>query len=244
MSSRFKVPAKADLSTCNSPYETPPSTCYDHQDMTTIVVTDADIDKEYKIFRTLLMWHSSYFAAALEPNSVLAPSGGKALKLECSHEVFDAFYCWLYIGKLKDSVVESTECNDIYLSGFLLCKIWVFADCRGIPELGNRAIDMLHERCVAAWQTPGRIAYIYENTTVGSKLRDYLIQFHGSTRTFGSLQEGSVNQTVDFLHDMVPLVASRMAEGPLGRDAVTRWDRCQWHDHSGPGGKLRLEGRK
>jgi hypothetical protein len=148
------------------------SYCYDPRNIVTILMKEDNDGKEYKIFRELLMWHSSYFAAAFDHDGGFANLNEEALEMEYSHELFYAFYCWLYTGRPKDPTDEPINPNDIYLDLVLLCEVWIFADCRGIPELGNRAIDTLHKRCVATWQAPcSTIKYVYEITREELRLR-------------------------------------------------------------------------
>lgn len=260
------------------------------------------------MFRGLLIWHSSYFAAALDPSNELLEgesnvleqeskddvleqegkdnvleqegegsslkqegesnsldqegkgsaleqeSKSNALELEEEIAVFDAFYCWVYTGQLKDPFMpqdptapQTRSVDDVYLPAITLCKIWVFADFRGIPGLGNAAINMLHERIAGIWQRPNDIIrYIYENTTKESKLRDFILHFY--TRAVGAQRISSSNPehfTIDFTLDVLAIFTTEMKFGKsvLTRTEWTKTNRCQWHDHSGPGGKLRLQSR-
>lgn len=131
----------------------------------------------------------------------------------------------------------------MYLHAPLLCRIWVFADFRGISELGNAVVDMLHGRTVATMVMHAScISYVYKNTTGSSKLRAYLVHLYIKTADLQLMQHKVARrwQSVDFLHEVLPQVA-RKDDGfvPKRKDLLT-WKRCQWHDHSGPGGKLRL----
>lgn len=138
--------------------------------------------------------------------------------------------------------VEAKKPKDLYLSSELLCEIWAFADFRGIPALANAAIDMLHEASVAKWQPlAGAVEYVYSNTLEDSKLRAFVVQYSIATETWKSLGNWSGSQTVGFLHDVMPKIAERKEGEQHYRDKATRMDRCQWHDHSGPGGRLRLQ---
>jgi len=274
------------------------------------------------MFRGLLIWHSSYFAAALDPSNRLlegkddalelegkedapkldskddaelerkdnAPrldskddaeleskedvepkgeddalelevkfnalelrSKGNTLELEEEIEVFDVFYCWLYTGQLKDAFIsqdpttpQPKSADDVYLPDITLCKIWVFADFRGIPALGNAAINMLHERIISIWKTPSEIIkYIYGHTAKGSNLREFLVHFY--TRAVGVervLSLSPENFTVEFTLELLAIFAKmKFGATKMSRSEWTKVNRCQWHDHSGPGGKLRLENR-
>jgi hypothetical protein len=47
------------------------------------------------------------------------------------------------------------------------------------------------------------------------------------------------------LYDAIPkLVSKGDDERVMSKQEWKEIDRCQWHDHSGPGGKLRLDSRK
>jgi len=176
------------------------------------------------------------------------------MELEEEIDVFDAFYCWLYTSQLKDAFIpqdptvpQPISADDIYLSTITLCKIWVFADFRGIPALGNAAMNMLHERIAATWVIPSSlIKYVYGNTTKGSKLREFLLYFF--TRSVGVdriLELNPEHLTVEYTLEILAIVAkTKYSRGLMMPEEWTKIDRCQWHDHSGPGGKIRLENRK
>jgi hypothetical protein len=199
------------------------------------------------------MWHSSYFAAALDPKNgaKFVKASTKELTLQEDAEVFEAFRCWIYTGKLKDipSTAADATTQDQYLSAMILCKIWVFADMRGIPALGNSAIDMLHELVCSKWTNYPHelLKYTYQNTTSGSKLRKYLVSSFTKLRGYGIFMEEMTEErvTIEFLLDAIPvLVRQGNRSQGIGKEEWSKLDRCEWHDHSGPGGKLRLESRK
>jgi hypothetical protein len=131
----------------------------------------------------------------------------------------------------------------------ILCQIWVFADMRGIPAMGSTAIDMLHEFSSAHWRPFGRkvLKYTYENTTPGSKLPMFMVDSYTKMYMYRKFETWFVVNpvTIDFLVDSMPILV-RQGENfeGIGRQQWTEMDRCQWHNHSGPGGKLRLESRK
>lgn len=124
------------------------SSCYDCENTIRIVV-ETPVDKSKKAYvipRGLLMWHSAYFAAALDFDSDFA--AGEELCLEEHHEVFNAFVCWLFTGRVKDPHLnrESETAHDHFLGDETIFRLWIFADMRGIPGLGNAAIDMYDKR--------------------------------------------------------------------------------------------------
>lgn len=200
--------------------------------------------------RQLLRWHSAYFAAALDPEGGFVKEGVKELHIEDNIQAFEAFFCWIFTGKLKDVVppTDGAKATDAYLSLHTICNVWFFGELRGIPALKNVAIDMLHERCCAKWVwLSGCIKLVYENTVEGSQLRKYIVDMTTRTISVGGILAVSKDLlTVDFLRDILPIYANRAQGGvsPLGQKDWAGQDRCKWHDHSGPGGKLRLESRK
>jgi hypothetical protein len=163
--------------------------------------------------------------------------------------VFDAFYCWLYTSRLADPPSESATASldSTYLSPLLLCKLWIFADMRGIPALANAAIDMYHERIAASWSTNTHvIPFIYENTARGARLRKLAVDSITLTKEFAYWLEPMENRLgVEFLLEAIPVLARRGDQSrSIGRAKWVGLDRCVWHDHGGAGGKLRAEGRR
>jgi hypothetical protein len=185
----------------------------------------------------------------LDPDNDFKENTDGELSLEGSIAVFDAFQCWLFTGRLKDPLSDTTNATaaEVYLPNRTLCKIWVFADMRGVPGLGNAAIDMLHEAVAASWSTPGQLtSMVYKATSAGCGLRKFLDAFTRTKNLSGFLDHTQrVGCPADFLYDAIPILVRRGEDTRvMSIEAWTELDRCQWHDHSGPGGKLRLESRK
>ncbi|KAF2820650.1 hypothetical protein CC86DRAFT_116306 [Ophiobolus disseminans] len=248
----FKAPDAKDLSVCKGPYTQAPSTCYMPKDIIEINICDPHTQKKktYEIPRALLEWHSSYFAAALDPENDFMRNADGKIGLEGDFQVFDAFVCWLYTGRVKDppESFENATWSDIYLPHLLLSKIWVFADMRGVPGLANTAIDMLHENVAAVWAvSESVVSYVYKNTLAGAQLRKFLVDAFVLTKSPDSFLDSMEADVIpsQFLMDALPHLISRGKDAKnIGRTAWAKLDRCQWHDHSGPGGKLRFESRK
>jgi hypothetical protein len=172
--------------------------------------------------------------------------------LEGTFEVFGAFVCWLYTGRLKNPPLSTKDVDDTsfnhYLPTMEVVDIWIFADMRGIPGLANAAIDMLHELVAAEWKTAPNenIQFIYANTIKGSHLRRFTVDSSILSKSYkGVLRLVECDDpTAEFLVEAIPLLMNRGEKcRSIGREAWAKLDRCQWHDHSGPGGKLRLESR-
>jgi hypothetical protein len=180
----------SELSVCKEPAAAPPryvctdnfyagayttSTCYDGTDLMVVRVNDKSRVKDYAFYSRVLAWHSSYFAAATDPAGGFKTSGKRVLELSGSHQVFDAFHCWVWTGRLKDPPASDAPIKDRYLTRNVLYKLWLFADFRGIPSLGNSVVDMIHESSTSAWLSPGAIQFVYNNTMAESKLRALIV---------------------------------------------------------------------
>jgi hypothetical protein len=225
--------------------------------MITIVVREGATMKEFRMPRKLLTWHSSFFAAALDPEGNWASSGDDTFQIQDSIEVLEIFSCWIYTRKLRDppgrAITE--DLDDLKLS-----KVWVFGDMRGIPALMNAAVDMLHERFTTTWSQleAAPISYVYDNTKEESKLRIFVVESWARTESIDSFLQADVSGidgafVMAVFEGLVHLhTIGTVAHGSAGvnrrkvqlsQEAFSKLNRCKWHDHSGPGGKLRLEGR-
>jgi hypothetical protein len=123
----------------------------------------------------------------------------------------------------------------------------VFADLRGVPDLGNATIDMPRKRYCTEWNSEMDITFVYDNTSAGSHLRKYTVDRYTLTVPYSKFKKSFTadDVTIDFLLDAMPLVVQRgVCPFMSSRQGSLVLDRCQWQDHSGPGGKLRLESRK
>lgn len=118
---------------------------------------------------------------------------------------------------------------------------------RGVPALCNAALDMLHEKGVAERSFPFDIIRdVYERTVPGAMLRTYLVDNTIAIFTIKelTLELDPEDATVPFLLDVMPRLSTTSDNAKLmSSKAWTKVDRCQWHDHSGPGGKSRLASR-
>lgn len=200
------------------------------------------------------MWHSSYFAAALDPEGGFAESGKSQIEIAGDIGVFEAFRCWIFTGRLKDTPtmsspdMGSSNAEDKFLSPLMLCRLWVFGDFRGVPALKNAVIDMLHEQLTVKWVRFAKcIKYVYGNTAEGSQLQRFLADsFTSTVSCSGFLKQNKSFYTMDFVLAVLPIYVAQAESGGNRGKVRMRWaevDRCKWHHHSGPGGKLRLENR-
>ncbi|KAF2813012.1 uncharacterized protein BDZ99DRAFT_341310, partial [Mytilinidion resinicola] len=150
-------------------------------DLVSVVVGEGK--EVFRIYRGVLTYHSSHFAAALNGSFKESETGVVALGEE-DVEVFKAFYSWIYNRRLRDTPApshndNSGEAEKMAVTAWeeLLCKIFVFADMRGVLALKNDAIDALHESISCSWMSieGNNVQYIYNNTVETSQLRRFAV---------------------------------------------------------------------
>ena len=218
--------------------------CYDSADMVTVRVKDEALQtKDYKFHRQLLAFHSAFFATALDPQT-WARNRNKVIEVNGSHDVWDVFNFWVYSrGGLMDRPAPNAPYKDRYLSGELLYRMWVFADFYWIPDLSNTVIDMLHESLLSRRTFPVDIEFVYANTRPGSKLREFVLNWYVWWAELDMIRENdAIKPTIEFMQDLLVLKAQQYPV--YNWYQRTGFDRCEWHDHRGPGGRLRYEARR
>ena len=161
--------------------------------------------------------------------------------------MFQALYTWIYTHRLHDplsspvklSIARSLKSHVVPLSARLLCKIYVFRDVRGVPELKNEAIDLLITRMALTWVgNLGLTQYIYENTPESSILRKLHVDTFVLTTPFVTLKGQKVHLNLDFVLDV--MISLEVPDGKrrlIGREEYVKLDKCLYHEHSEPGGK-------
>ncbi|KAF2813060.1 uncharacterized protein BDZ99DRAFT_437889 [Mytilinidion resinicola] len=230
---KFKMPT--DLKECPHKTEFPPLTAWDYE----VSINVGKQKKEFRVFKGLLTYYSSYFAAAL--NGSFKEGVTQVVELEEDKpEVFEAFKRWMYNRRLRDqdptpSWLKSTKYHQF------LCEVFVFGDMRGIPGLKNMAIDQLHRATAESWVVPNdAIKYVYDNTPESSALRSFILCIYRSTLASvkAFMEHGKDHLTIDFIFDLLNEVDAQGGWKGMSQLSWARMDRCQWHDHSSPGEKL------
>ncbi|KAF2493990.1 hypothetical protein BU16DRAFT_582997 [Lophium mytilinum] len=232
----------------------PPITAYD--ELVSVIVGQQK--KVFRIHKGVLSYHSSYFAAALEGQFKEGNTG--VVELEDDEvEVFHAFYCWIYTRRLRDPLSSPLHKDalpqnsaETTLSDLLLCKIYIFGDMRGIPGLQNNALDALHKNILLSWRTLSAsiVNYVYSNTVEKSQLRCFIVQlnisgYHDLCEFVEKrLKKDRNNYPMDFVIDILQIISTKDKSGAWPRvkhlqETWAKLDRCEFHDHSGPGGALR-----
>lgn len=162
----------------------------------------------------------------MDPESDFAKSESGVFKNSDIHQVFDTFRCWLYTGRLNDSSKDtsghaSREAHHFPVAA--LVDVWVFADMRGIPALGNANIDMFHKSFAATWAVCFKIIEkVYEDSGEQSCLNRFFVASYNRSRgvqyCLASLRKYKSFVVVDYLLHIVPDLMNRL-DGKLRPDA-------------------------
>ncbi|KAF2493988.1 hypothetical protein BU16DRAFT_619183 [Lophium mytilinum] len=235
---------------CSHPTPWPPD-CFD--DIVSVIVGEEK--KAFRVHKGVLTYHSAFFAAALDGKFKEGVTQIVELP-EDEVSVFQVVYCWLYTGRLYNppehppSSSPSTAAEhfagaeQVPLFETLICKVFVFADMKIIPELKNKAVDVLHLVTCTNWTFLNHQAhYIYSNTIDGSPLRKVITDFAAKSlgcESFIKFSRGGALYPTAFCLDVIAAIHSQGGKWDhIGREGWAKIDRCLYHDHSGPGGKLR-----
>ena len=249
------------LSQCteNCSYQAPID-CYNHNDLVVVEVSSAsELEEDFEICRGLLTWHSAWFAARLDPHGGFCDSGDRIIKTGgdyTSIEVWRAFRCWAYTGRLFYPPHSPPQLR-------ALIDMWIFGDYHGIPGFQNAVIDVLHETWVTEiWPRHidashrqvkiGKLLFfnrcvphVYENTVEGSMLRKFCVELYVMSFelvTLFDIEKKMGDWPKDFVLEV--WAAREKKEVTLGsRLNCAEKDRCRWHDHGLPGGARRTQHR-
>ncbi|KAF2736501.1 hypothetical protein EJ04DRAFT_575295 [Polyplosphaeria fusca] len=232
-----------ELSRCIGPLIDPPIESYTNGDQIILEPSD-DANETIQIPRGLLTWHSSFFAAKLDSTADFGDCGANRIQTKEKLEVLKVFFSWVYTRRLKDPVRKPGDKE--YLEFRLLSEVWFFGDFYGIPSLKNAAIDMMHEQNTISFMRPSDLRYIYENTLPVSELRKFVfdsLSLVQNPKTFFKLPQEDMPTALvwDILKQI--LIKMNGKWKPVSRSAWAKLNRCVWHDHAGPGGMVREEGR-
>ncbi|KAI4921469.1 hypothetical protein J4E85_008814 [Alternaria conjuncta] len=202
-----KVKPLLELAKCSK--ATPPPNPEDYGPIITVTVGNWSSKREFHVYEGLLSHYSSYFKAAVKD----CWGNSKTVELKDDNpEVFQAFFHWVYTGKLYFALDASGE---VPLHFPLIYEIYIFGDARGALDLCNAAIDLLIQKMNQEWAFPQlHLSYIYENTLTGSALRKVLVDFAIDTFRFTDLVDPSqrAKEMVSYPHEFfAELVVAFMA---------------------------------
>jgi hypothetical protein len=223
------APAEVNVSYILTPFSE------NYGEIVTISVGSEAVKKEFYIHAGLLLHYSSYFSRALNPVWVEGRTKSIALS-EDRPAIFQIFFRWIYTGGLYSTLVDGA----IPILFEDICALYIFADARGIPELCNRAVDVLLQKSVNERIFPTHcLTYVYDNTLAGSNLRSTIVDLAVSCCSFGSLENNEERFPKQFLIDVI-FRSRQLKTAPGGlTDRVAFLEEkaaemCIYHDHEYP----------
>jgi hypothetical protein len=213
----------------------------------TIIVGPDRSQRTFYVYKRLLTHYSIYFRTALK-DCWLEGTTKKVILSDEIPEVFQAFFTWLYAGRLYSSLDVAGK---IPFTVQLICQIFVFGDARGAPEFCNAAINLLYQKLQQDWAFPVfDLDCVYENTQSNSSLRRLLVNFAVEAFRFESIKD-PMDRSLDhypkeFLADVITAFMTlekkpipSIAGYPTGGVTKVNWTSytkgsvCQkYHDHS------------
>ncbi|KAI9709181.1 MAG: hypothetical protein M1812_007766 [Candelaria pacifica] len=182
--------------------------------------------KEFKIHKGLLCHESSYFQAALTGDWKEGLEG-PVLLVEDSPATYQLFFKWLYTSKLFEDDLKPAGC---------LISLWVLADKRGVPALGNLCIDLLVAKCPDKAVMFDSVKYIYRNTVPGAALRRLLVDLWAWRLKVSHLDPDPDHFPPAFLMDLL-LAKDKLPKVLCRTDAPYTKNICQYHDHTDERGR-------
>jgi hypothetical protein len=210
----------------------------EYGEIVTIVVGTEETGKEsFSIYEGLLKHYSTYFKAALKKEWIGAAEKVIELPLEIP-ETFRAFYHFVYTQKLFSRLTAEGK---IPLSSDKICRIYVFGDSRGIPELCNAAVDLLFQRDCQTWQYSAHtLTYIYGETSEHSLLRKYMVDYAVQKYSLPDIKIKPSKYPKEFLIDYIEKLSSE--DGKMGSLKTMSTEKyihlrkleicSKYHDHS------------
>lgn len=188
--------------------------------------------------KDLLAYHSTFFAGALNGSFLEADS--KTIKLQDEDpSVFEFFIQWLYTGKeyFTDLCLslEARDTADVRYTSSILVRAWVLADklgCLALRDSVMICLVNLHYQTIKIQTSVIRIAY--NNTTVDSKLRKWIVDQFWSDASNGAYTnldaEGSRLEELKDLEDWGLDVSERLMRTSGGKGVHPNpYDRGQFY---------------
>ncbi|PVH85693.1 hypothetical protein DL98DRAFT_511272 [Cadophora sp. DSE1049] len=167
----------------------------DPKALVTFIIGPEGHTTEFIVHKEVAYHHSKVFEAAF--NSQLVEGSTQTYRLaDTSESAFKFMMQWLYSQKFNllhhdpshevDTNTEGKDCSqDMYLT-----ELWVLGDRFGMPALQNAVLDSMqsivdHHRGYLPLCT---YSYIYDNTTDGSLLRQYVVSSYYKQCNSGSIR--------------------------------------------------------
>lgn len=191
--------------------------------------------KEFHVHKGLLCHYSEYFRGALKGG--FQESKGIVTLDHDSGDVFQIFVTWIYTKKLlsRGKTFDLSEAGEARL----LCRIYVFADSRGVPMLKNAVTDLLITSICEQNVVPQtEVKYVYANTPEKDRFRALLVDVFSRLNSLPSaVFFGDVDRDTyppEFLFDLCKAAIGK--ENVKKPDmALSDWEKCNkcdYHDHT------------
>lgn len=165
-------------------------------ELVTFYIGKGDNAKGFVVHKEFACHYSPVFKAAF--NSQFIEGQTQTYRLEdTTPEVFQLLVQWLYCqtfdlitedeedqsefgndtgSESSGDSVDEGDLSDFEKTSMKLCQLWVLADRLQLPRLQNLAIDQLHRESRREYSVSTEpLHYIYNNTAVGSPLRQIFI---------------------------------------------------------------------
>ncbi|KAF2435921.1 hypothetical protein EJ08DRAFT_692493 [Tothia fuscella] len=192
--------------------------------------------KLFQIHKGLICHHSEYFRGAFKGGFKESESKLVTLKEEVDHLAFQAFYQWLYTGKIRDDEDEisweaSRDCQFLF-------NTYIFGDAHGIPDFQNTIVDRMYTSFMDKSAIP--VTYIknlYEHTTKGDNLRRFLVDIFQSMSQCEAVEFFSPSDQDHYPQEFLFELSKALLEDDPGRErpwTMKDWgklDTCRYHNH-------------
>ena len=164
--------------------------------MIEIIVGTEPNQTTWYIHRELLIKHSPYFRAALQPNRFAESQSSSVSLPDDDSDAFEVFTQWIYT---TDVVGQwDTPFNSVEDRGCLNhVKAYCLGDKLQIPELQTDAVGAIESANSSQMKiTPECVLYTFEQSLNGNVLREMLLE-----TVVKSIQDGSIDPNRNMMHD-------------------------------------------
>ena len=154
-----------------------------------IVVGTGPNATTWYIHRALLIKHSPYFRAALEPYRFAEASSNSVFLPDDDSNAFRTLAQWIYTVGIAKPKIDQKECLDIV-------KAYCLGDKLGMPQFKNDVLIALgRANYPEITITPESVIYAFEHTISGSGLRALLADILAT-----SIQDGAIKLNADTMY--------------------------------------------
>lgn len=182
--------------------------------------------ENFSIHRDLLCQHSPFFRAAL--HSGMEESNSGVVSLPDDGPIEFAFVShWIYHQYIPKDATDTCDIDE-------LLRLWVLADKLLMPDLQDSLMNTMcdnvvsYKRCKNKMHsvTADRSAWIWDNTTIGSSLRN----FYAEMVAFATLRVED-GQDASLPKDLLVQLVRRLMDEQAASETTYFKNRCRFHQH-------------